>query len=83
MIRETYKGRQLKIRTRAKDAIGQRKVEAWIGGEFVHAYSGMTEEQVLDRTRRDVDAIDRDPRPDAYPACWRRPASERLTGAGG
>jgi len=71
VIRETYKGREIVARTRRRDRHGMRKVDGYINGEQTFGYEGLTEEQVIERTRRDVDAADADPRPDAYPAAWK------------
>ena len=57
MIRETYKGRKLKV---VKDG-GTGGLVGAINGQPMPARYGVPEQEVIEQLRRDIDFVDQDP----------------------
>ena len=79
MIRETYRGRKLKV---ARGSTGG--LVGWINGQPMPTRYGVPEDEVIAQLRRDIDLVDQDPGVDGdrWAAYMYAPGTYELCGQG-
>lgn len=73
MIRETYKGRKLKV---VKSGDGGLKGS--VNGQVTETRYGVPEQEVIAQFHRDIDQVDRTPVNGGYAAYWYAPGTYEL-----